>query len=86
MDFLVLAAEAHEAHEEESLLVEFWEVFTDPAHVLAEVSSALVIDGIIIAVLYPLLIKPLWARFKTNLVKDVHRDIDKAHGIEHPHE
>lgn len=61
------------------MIQEFWHVFTDPAHALAEVASSIVIDGLFLFVLYQTL-------FKKYLVPKWHKKFDKDHGIEHSHE
>lgn len=55
---------------------EFWEVFTDPAHAMAELASSIVIDGLFIFLVYQTLIKKV-------LLPRLHREYDEEHGIEH---
>lgn len=64
---------------DQGVLAEFWEVFTDPAHILAEFASSLVWDVLVVLILLPLILKAL-ARFK----RSIHAEIDAEHGISHP--
>lgn len=78
MNLITLAAEAHE----ESL--PFWdEVFSitfDPAHILAEVFWQIVFDVVLVAFLYGVVFKR-W--LLPRLRKQIHRELDSEHGIEH---
>lgn len=71
-----LAAKTHE--DEIGVWEEFWEVFTDPAHILAEAASELVWDVIVL-----LIIVKLWNRFYGRMKHNIHKEIDESHGITH---
>lgn len=73
----------HDEHLHEhgdSLLQEFWALFTDPAHALAELASAIVFDLVVIALVWGVLIKKV---IIPKITKKVHAEIDREHGIEH---
>jgi hypothetical protein len=63
-----------------SVWAEFWAVFTDPAHAMAEIAMSAIWDVFIITLIYQILIKrwlyPRWA-------KRLHKEIDTEHGIDH---
>jgi hypothetical protein len=70
-----------EAHEVTgSVWVEFWALFTDPAHAMAELAMSMIWDIVIITLIYQLLIKrwlyPRWS-------KRLHQEIDTEHGVDH---
>jgi len=58
---------------------EVWSVALDPAHIIAELIFTLVFDGLIIAVFYNLIFKKI---ILPKLRRDIHKDIDEAHGTE----
>jgi hypothetical protein len=62
------------------MIAEFWDVFTDPAHVMAEIASSMIWDIVIITLLYQLLFKrwilPRWSA-------RIHKEIDNEHGVIH---
>jgi len=64
--------------------VEFWALFTDPAHAMTEIAMSIVWDVIVITLIYQLLVKrwlyPRWAN-------RLHKELDAEHGIDHddPH-
>jgi hypothetical protein len=60
------------------VIEEFWTVFTDPAHIMAEIASALVWDILIVLLLWPLI-----RRWLTRFAHKIHEEIDEAHGVEH---
>jgi hypothetical protein len=70
----------HEHHEDESMWQHAWEIFTDPAHILAELGWTIIQDVLIIGVLYGLVFKKV---ILPKLRKDIHKEIDAEHGIEH---
>jgi hypothetical protein len=70
----------HEEHVNESVWEHAWEIFTDPAHVLAELGWTLLQDVLIIGVLYGLVFKKI---ILPKLRKDIHEEIDAEHGITH---
>jgi len=65
---------------ENGLLQEFWMIFTDPAHALAELASAIVFDLVVIALLWGVLFKKV---LLPKLTRKIHAEIDKEHGITH---
>jgi hypothetical protein len=67
-------------HEHGSLFSEFWAVFTDPAHALAEIASTLVFDFLFIAFLWGIVFKRY---LLPRLTHKIHADIDKQHGVNH---
>lgn len=67
-------------HEHGSLFQEFWAVFTDPAHALSELASAIIFDLVVIALLWGVLIKKV---IIPRITKRVHAEIDREHGIDH---
>jgi hypothetical protein len=70
--------DAHEAAG--GLWAEFWALFTDPAHAMAELAMSVIWDVVIITLIYQLLIKrwlyPRWSN-------KVHHEIDAEHGVDH---
>lgn len=69
-----------EHEHEESWLEHAWEIFTDPAHILAELGWTIIQDVLIIGVLYGVVFKRI---LLPKLRKDIHREIDLEHGIQH---
>jgi hypothetical protein len=67
-------------HAGESIWQAAWEVFSDPAHIFAELGWTIIQDGIVIWLLYGIVFKKL---ILPKLRKDIHHEIDKEHGIEH---
>lgn len=70
----------HEGHAEESVWEHSWEIFTDPAHILAELGWTVIQDVLIIGLLYGLVFKRV---ILPKLRKDIHEEIDAEHGITH---
>jgi hypothetical protein len=70
----------HEHHEEISVLQEAWSIFTDPAHIMAELGWTIIQDLLIIGVLYGIVFKKI---LLPKLRRDIHKEIDIEHGIEH---
>jgi hypothetical protein len=72
----------HEEHDHagESIWQVAWEVFSDPAHILAELGWTIIQDGLFVAVLYGIVFKKM---ILPKLRKDIHREIDEEHGFEH---
>ncbi len=67
-------------HVGESVWEHAWEIFTDPSHILAELGWTIIQDVLIIGVLYGLVFKKV---ILPRLRKDIHKEIDAEHGIEH---
>jgi uracil DNA glycosylase len=57
----------------------WWEIFTDPNHIKAELLWTLIQDGLIAFLLWGKVIKKIVHR----ITKHVHHEIDKSHGYEH---
>ena len=70
----------HSSHEGESVWEHAWEIFTDPGHILAELGWTIIQDGLFVAVLYGIVFKKM---ILPKLRKDIHREIDEEHGIQH---
>lgn len=69
-----------DSHEGATFWEEFWHVFTDPAHILSEIAWHLIIEILIIAFIYGVVIKKI---ILPKLRKEIHREIDEEHGIQH---
>jgi hypothetical protein len=67
-------------HGTESVWEQAWEIFSDPAHILAELGWTVIQDGIIIWLLYGIVFKKL---LLPKLRKDIHKEIDAEHGVSH---
>jgi hypothetical protein len=70
----------HEHHEEMSVLQEAWLIFTDPAHIMAELGWTIIQDLLILGFLYGIVFKKI---LLPKLRRDIHKEIDIEHGIEH---
>lgn len=58
----------------------WWDIFTDPNHIAAEIGWTIVQDALILGLLYGFVFKKC---ILPKLTKKIHEDIDKEHGIEH---
>ena len=67
-------------HVDETVWQHAWEIFTDPAHILAELGWTVIQDVLIIGLLYGVVFKRV---ILPKLRKDIHKEIDAEHGIEH---
>jgi hypothetical protein len=67
-------------HEGMSILEEAWAVFSDPSHIIAELGWTIIQDVLIIGLLYGIVFKKV---ILPKLRKDIHKEIDAEHGIEH---
>lgn len=57
-----------------------WSILLDPNHIAAELIWNLIFDGFFVAFLYGV----VWKRILLpKLRRDLHREIDTEHGIEH---
>lgn len=63
-----------------SVFEEAWSIFSDPAHVMAELGWTIIQDILIIGLLYGIVFKKV---ILPKLQKDIHKEIDIEHGIEH---
>jgi hypothetical protein len=79
MILATLLTEIHE-HAGEGFWDEVLHVTLDPAHIIAEIIFTIVFDGIIIALFYNVIFKKF---ILPKLRRDIHKDIDEAHGTEH---
>ena len=57
----------------------WWDIFTDPNHIKAELLWTLIQDGIIVFLLWGKVFKKLVHKISHR----VHADIDEAHGYQH---
>jgi hypothetical protein len=67
-------------HQGASVLEEAWGLFSDPAHILAELGWTVIQDVLIIGLLYGIVFKKV---ILPRLRKDIHKEIDMEHGITH---
>jgi hypothetical protein len=58
----------------------WWDIATDPNHIIAELFWTVIFDGIVIALLYNVVFKK-W--ILPRLRRDIHTEIDQEHGISH---
>lgn len=58
----------------------WWDIFTDPNHIAAEIGWTIVQDALILGLLYGFVFKKC---ILPKLTKKIHEDIDKEHGITH---
>ena len=74
---------SHGGHSHETsgnVLVDAWEIFSDPAHFIAEIGFSLIIDFVIIFLGYQLFIKKLVI---PRLRKQIHKELDQELNIDH---
>lgn len=67
-------------HEGMSMLEEAWSIFSDPAHILAELGWTIIQDVLVLWLLYGVVFKKV---ILPKLRKDIHKEIDAEHGITH---
>jgi hypothetical protein len=58
----------------------WWEIATDPNHIIAELKWTVIFDGLFVWFLYGVVFKRL---ILPKLRKDIHKEIDEEHGIQH---
>ena len=75
---LVLKADEHSGNI--GFWDELWSITLDPAHIVAELIFTAIFDGLIITVAYNLIFKKF---ILPKLRRDIHKDIDDAHGEVH---
>ena len=63
-------------HADESLWQTSWEIFSDPAHIIAELGWTVIQDVVLIWLLYG----TLW---KKVILPKLHEKFDREHAIEH---
>jgi len=88
-DLLVSAAAIHgdedhgheHGHEHtDSILLDAWNIFTDPGHFVAEIGFTLILDFVVLFLGYQLLVKRVLI---PRLKKQIHRDLDAELGVDH---
>jgi hypothetical protein len=62
------------------LFGEAWSIFTDPAHIIAELSWTIIQDFVIIWLLYGTVWKKM---ILPRLRREIHKEIDEEHNISH---
>ncbi len=82
MDILLTVLTAIDPQGPYNFWQDAWSVTTDPAHIFAELVFTVIFDGLIVAVFYNLIFKKI---ILTKLRKEIHKDIDEAHGTTHEH-
>lgn len=71
----------HEVYNQgKGLWEEFWQLATDPAHLLFELSFSVLFDVIVVSLIWGLIIKKM---IIPRVKRDVHKEIDEEHGVEH---
>ena len=73
----------HGGHSHETsgnVLVDAWEIFSDPGHFIAEIGFSLVIDFVIIFLGYQLFVKKVVI---PRLRKQIHKELDQELNIDH---
>jgi hypothetical protein len=80
----ILASEEH-AHEEGlSLWEDYLSVAVDPAHIFAELTFTVFIDFVLLFLVWGLFFKKvLLPKIRSDIRRDVHREIDAEHGVTH---
>jgi hypothetical protein len=58
----------------------WWAIATDPNHIIAELIWTVIFDGLFVWFLYGVVFKKL---VLPKLRKDIHKEIDEEHGIQH---
>ena len=71
-----MVANTSAGHEHET----WWDIFTDPRHIAAELGWTVIQDVVVLWLLYGFVFKKC---ILPKLTKRIHADIDKEHGIEH---
>lgn len=76
-----------EGHEHSNdFWLEVWTITLDPAHMVAELISAIIIDVVVIALMYNFVFKKfILPAMKSRLAKEIHKEIDVEHGYSHEH-
>ncbi|CAB4128254.1 hypothetical protein UFOVP111_18 [uncultured Caudovirales phage] len=58
----------------------WWDIATDPNHIIAELIWTVIFDGLFVWFLYGVVFKKY---ILPKLRKDIHKEIDAEHGIQH---
>lgn len=75
-----------EQHENTDFWTEVWSITLDPAHMVAELISAIIIDIVVIALMYNFVFKKfILPTIQARLTKEIHTEIDVEHGYVHQH-
>lgn len=79
---LLLQAQAHGHSHDHSEELSLWEstlhVLTDPGHIIAELIFTIFFDLVVVFFFYKIVLKKI---IIPRLRKDIHKEIDTAHGI-----
>ena len=67
-------------HEDDTMWQHAWEIFSDPAHIIAELGWTIIQDGLVIWLLYGIVFRRI---ILPKLRKDIHKEIDLEHNIDH---
>lgn len=78
MNWIRIVAE-HDAADHD-LWGEAWSIFTDPSHIIAELGWTIIQDVVIIWLLYGTVFKKI---ILPRLRKEIHKEIDEEHNIQH---
>lgn len=70
------AIHAEDTHQHET----WWDIFTDPNHIAAELGWTIIQDFVVLWLLYGVVFKKC---ILPKLTNKIHAEIDKEHGIEH---
>jgi len=70
------AIHSEDTHQHET----WWDIFTDPRHIAAELGWTIIQDVLVLGLLYGFVFKKC---ILPKLTKRIHEDIDREHGIEH---
>lgn len=79
MTWIYLAAQ-HGAETEHDLWGEAWAIFTDPSHIIAELGWTIIQDVLVIWLFYGIVFKKM---ILPRLRREIHKEIDEEHNIEH---
>ena len=75
-----------DSHEGIDFWTEVWKITLDPAHMVAELITAIIIDVIVVALMYNFVFKKfILPAMKSRLAKEIHTEIDVEHGFTHEH-
>jgi hypothetical protein len=81
---MFILEDPHAGDEQTDFWTEVWSITFDPAHMVAEVVSAIIIDVVVIALMYNIVFKKfILPRMRKTLREEIHHDIDVEHGYNH---
>lgn len=75
----MILLEIHNHAAEAGIWEEFWQLATDPAHLLFELAFSMMFDVLIVSVIWGVIIKKI---IIPRVKRDVHKEIDEEHGVE----